>query len=228
VCGRALHVRALEHRHEGAMVTHRLASSAGQIDPHGRRWTGRTTVTTPSPTACRLGVAHDGADSPPAHECPLDWSWPDWDIFRAPIFSIIPDDDWYRCEAARGLVPVRHLGTVPLSWHGAARGDPHASDPSPSRLVHATANLEGHVVHVDWVRNVWDGPGRVINEFRVDVDHLLAGRGGSFGSSLGAAGDDLPLVARIDADRAMTLDRAFRGLPIVELWEVKRKGPITW
>jgi hypothetical protein len=123
---------------------------------------------------------------------------------------------------------VRHLGAVPLSWHRAASADAYAIDRSPSRRIHATANVDGHVVHVDWVRNVWDGPGRVINEFRVDVDHLLAGRGGSFGCSLGAVGNDLPLVARIDADRAMTLDRAFRGLPIVELWEVKRKGPITW
>jgi hypothetical protein len=168
------------------------------------------------------------ADSRLALDCPLDWSWPDWDIFRAPIFSVIPDDDWYRCEAARGLFPVRHLGIVPLTWHRAPSGDPYARDPPPWRLIHATVNLNGPVVHVDWVRNIWGGPGRVINEFRVSVDRQLAGRGGSFGCSIGAAGNDLPLVARIDADRAITLDWAFRGLPIVELWEVKRKGPITW
>jgi hypothetical protein len=74
-------------------------------------------------------------DSRLAHDCPLDWSWPDWDIFRDPIFSIIPDVDWYRCEAARGLVPLRHLGIVELRWgivelrwHRAVSADPYASN----------------------------------------------------------------------------------------------------
>jgi hypothetical protein len=164
------------------------------------------------------------ADSRLAHDCPLDWSWPDWDIFHT-IFSIIPDVDWYRCEIARGLVPVRHLGRVEFPWHRTARADPYAIGDSRSRLIHATADLEGHVVHVDWVSNVWGGPGRIITEVRVHVDRQLAGRGGSWGCSLGVGGKDLPLVARIDADRAITLDLAFHGLPIVELWEVKRKGP---
>ena len=79
-------------------------------------------------------------------------------------------------------------------------------------------------MHADCVNNVWGGPGRIITEVRVHVDRQLAGCGGSWGCSLGVGGNDLPLVARIDADRAITLDLPFRGLPIVELWEVVRKG----
>ncbi len=65
-----------------------------------------------------------------------------------------------------------------------------------SRRIHATADINGRTVHVDWVNN------------------------SDWGCSLGAVGRDLPLVARIGANTAMTLDYLWRGLPIVEVWEV--------
>ena len=90
----------------------------------------------------------------------------------------------------------------------------------PSVDPRTPVDIDGRTVHVDWVSNSNQkgGPGRALTEFRVFVDGQLAGRGGEWGCSLGAGGRDLPLVARIGADTALTLDHMGRGLPIVEVW----------
>lgn len=152
-------------------------------------------------------------------ECPLDPSWRDWDAMVPPLFSVIPDADRLTCEAARHLTPLRHLGLIRLEWLSAT---PPINPESlmRSRRIHATVDIDGRMVHVDWASNSNQrgGPGRALTEFRVFVDGQLAGRGGEWGCSLGAGGRDLPLVARIGADTALTLDHMGRGLPIVEVW----------
>jgi hypothetical protein len=154
-------------------------------------------------------------------ECPLDASWRDWDAMVPPIFSLIPDADRLTCEAARHLTPLRHLGLIRLEWLSAT---PPTNPDSrmQSRRIHATGDISGRTVHVDWVNNSNQrgGPGRSFAEFRAFVDGQLAGRGGEWGCSLGVGGRDLPLVARISANRAITLDHMGRGLPIVEVWTV--------
>jgi hypothetical protein len=167
--------------------------------------------------------------------CPLDVRWRRWDMFGdyADDFRLIAPEDRGRCAAARSVRPVRHLGVVTLQWEVAAddarpkrstEAHPPAGkspDGSP-RHLHTETVLAGRVVHIDMVDVRKGGPGRSVREFRVFVDGTLCGRGGQCGCSLGFGGDDLPAVARVSADRALTVDSVTgRDAPIVELWEVR-------
>jgi hypothetical protein len=90
-------------------------------------------------------------------------------------------------------------------------------------------SCDGHRVHIDIVSALKFGPGREYHECRIFVDGRLAGRGGDCGCSLGFGGSDLPSVAAVGRDAAVTVD-LLPGDPVVELWQahlIGREGSET-
>lgn len=134
------------------------------------------------------------------------------------------------CAAARRLLPIETRGPLFLDWEVAqddarfrpmtpaesGQADWKFSPASPSH-VHAEAVVDGHPVHIDWLHAWKFGPGRTYNEVRVYVNGRLAGRGGRCACSLGFGGNDLPAVAAIGQNAAITVSLESNG-PSVELW----------
>jgi hypothetical protein len=152
------------------------------------------------------------------HPCPLGTEWVDWDMFGPPEhdFRLVTDSDRIRCEHARKAEPTRHAGRLKLRW-GTARS--HDED---TTRMHVEADVAGRVLHIDHITRRRYGPGRSFQEFRLFVDELLEGRGGSAGCSLGFGGGDLPAVALIGDRLAVTVDTVPDiRVPVVELWEVE-------
>lgn len=144
--------------------------------------------------------------------CPLDQRWAKWDLLGgANDFVLLAEHHHQTCEAARTRTPSRHLGELAIHWeHGAGSG-----------LVHGETIVNCVSVHVDMVTIDRSGPGRRIQEVRIFANGELCGRGGSFGSSLGGGGGDLPAVGLIAAAIVVTADVVYgEVVPVVELWDV--------
>jgi hypothetical protein len=150
--------------------------------------------------------------------CPLGGQWRTWDLHQHD-FRHVSARIRRRCEAARALIPDRHVGRVKLTWVVASRqtrrGDKHC---------HAETTIEGRHVHVDYVKRTMGGPGRSLEECRIFVDGRLEGRGGTGGSAVGFGGSDLPALAKINESMVLTVDVVPAvAFPLVELWECVRR-----
>lgn len=154
--------------------------------------------------------------------CPMGSAWRDWDLSTPERFHPSDPDDFAQVQAARAAVRGRALDTIAVSWSiapddartlRAPQGTQHAKE-SPSHL-HAELTVDGHRVHIDRLSANKHSPGRSYKEIRIFVDGILAGRGGSAGSSAGGGGSDLPAIALPGDDRVLTVD----GQMVVTLWE---------
>jgi hypothetical protein len=168
--------------------------------------------------------------------CPLGRAWRAMDMFGAATtdFRWTAADERERCARARAAVPIRSLGLVEVSWEVASDNVRHLPTttavesraprwkyPAGSPHHHTEVLVEADVVHIDLLDIRKSGPGRSIREVRVFVNGQLYGRGGQCGCSLGFGGGDLPAVALIGSERALTVDLIYGiATPFVELWQV--------
>ncbi len=157
-----------------------------------------------------------------SNTCPMGSAWREWDLSTPERVHPSDPGDFARVQAARAAVRGMKLEKIEVSWSIASddarylrapRGAHHAEE-SPSHL-HADFTVNGHRVHIDRLSANKHSPGRSYVEIRIFVDGILAGRGGSAGSSLGGGGNDLPAIALLGDDRALTVD----GQMVVTLWE---------
>lgn len=157
--------------------------------------------------------------------CPLNEGWRLWDMFGIDQhdFRWLTPDQRDRCSVSRNVIPRKHLALLTLEWEVALDDARHKPVSEYPRHHHAETLINNHVVHIDVVDVRKYGPGRSVREFRIFVDGELAGRGGKCGCSLGFGGGDLPAVARIDSDAAITVDSVVdKETPVVELWKVRQ------
>jgi len=166
-------------------------------------------------------------------DCPLPPTWRLWDLFGGPErdYRQLSSAERRICARARRMQPVTHRGLVELDWE-LARDDGRfqlAQSAEPSELdwnslkdsprhTHAEVLLDGQRVHIDLVSATTYGPGRSYADFRIFVDGHLAGRGGSCSCSLGFGGSDLPAVAAVGRNAAITAD-LIDGERVVEFWQ---------
>src|SRR3954453_3720771 len=78
--------------------------------------------------------------------CPLGGQWRTWDL-HGHDFRQVSQRVRRQCEAARALIPDRHVGRVKLTW----LIDGGQSPPGDTHC-HAETMAEGRCVHVDYVR----------------------------------------------------------------------------
>jgi hypothetical protein len=177
--------------------------------------------------------------TPKVHGCPLTAPWQLWDMFGEHDYRALSPGERRTCALARRLFPLGHRGFVHLDWEVApdderygpmTTGEPGQPQPMyrsrPPWHMHAETIVDGHRVHVDLLAAARGGPGRAYAECRIFVDGRLAGRGGECGCSLGFGTNDLPAVAAVGMNAAITVDFPARGGRIVELWQAHLVGVV--
>ena len=133
-------------------------------------------------------------------------------------------------EIARCLNARRHLGVgvvARVQLACAAVPKPLKDGLRPAYPIRARHHIElayaGRRIHVEAIAQELAGPGGTNDEVRVYVDGVLEGRSIRLGR-LGATVNTFPVVARIDAETAMTVTpvtwASFKELG-VELWSVR-------
>ncbi|TAH52286.1 MAG: hypothetical protein EYC68_08275 [Chloroflexota bacterium] len=130
--------------------------------------------------------------------CPLDSSWRAWYLDKT---RAVPLQDAARVQANAQQEPQTFLHAITPDWEIAAddarympSDDPNFEPGSPNHS-HTEFELDGLVVHVDRLAARRGGPGSSYTEYRIFWNGELQGRGGRFGTSLGAGGNDLPARA---------------------------------
>jgi hypothetical protein len=166
-------------------------------------------------------IPHCDPVDPYQHTCPLGPGWTAWDIGSSWRADLPPDADAI-AERTKRAVGVRDLGALKVRWVWAfddpsrllqEAGNPAGRIVSSSHL-HTEVTIDDHRVHIDRVTATRTGPGRSIDETRIIVDGVFAGRGGGTGCSLGGGCSHGPAVALVGARKAVLVDGTC--LPLVE------------
>ena len=159
--------------------------------------------------------------------CPLTDDWRTWDIFHDCFWELSPENAETFRKANAAILGMK-IGEIDATWELAADSDPYPRPPKSflaHHHFHADLNVDGHEVHVDKVFVMNWGPLRGFTEFRIFVDGVFAGRGGSAGGSWGSFGNDLPAKALLGGDRVLMLDReSGQEYPRIRIWAIEKLG----
>jgi len=143
--------------------------------------------------------------------CPLQPDWPR--RLRDLSFRLANPEDEARLRHAHLVARGAKLMEIDAKWE-IAHDDPSQDTPEKDshffpgypRHVHASLDVDGRRVHIDYIwAHMW-GPGRSKNEIHIFVDDRLAGFGGHWGTSLGASSSISSAVALLDDRRALVFD----------------------
>jgi len=166
-------------------------------------------------------------DKLPGSKCPLVEDWRQWDIFHGRFWELSPEHKAV-LEKSNAAILGMKIGEIDATWELAADSDPYPTPPKSfkkSHHFHADLGVDGHEVHIDKISAVFFGPLRGFTEYRIFVDGVFAGRGGSAGGSWGSFGNDLPAKALLGGEKVLVLDREFgQEYPRIRLWAIEKLG----
>jgi hypothetical protein len=141
-------------------------------------------------------------------DCPLARQCIDWDVDTEKRFRLSGVEERRLAVEAREARRGKQIRRIQAKWQVAADDATRETPPddidfargSP-RHLHAQFEVEGNLVHVDYVEAEFTSPPRRYLEIRIFVRGLLAGRGGASSSASGAAdSSELPALALIGSE----------------------------
>jgi len=141
-------------------------------------------------------------------DCPLARQWIDWDIDTQKRFRLRGVEERRLAIEAREARRGKQVRRIVAEWEVAADDasreappDDIDFEPGSPRHLHAQFDVESNLVHVDYVAAEFVSPPRRYVEIRIFVRGLLAGRGGTSSSAMGASENaDLPALALIGSE----------------------------
>jgi len=145
------------------------------------------------------------------------------DIFHDSFWELSPEHaETFRKANAATLGPF--IREISAAWELAADSDPFPTPPKSFKEhhhFHLDLEIDSRAVHIDKVTVLRWGPLRGYTEYRIYVDGLFAGRGGTAGGSWGSFGRDDAAKAIVNDKTMLVLDlNGNRNEPPIQVWTI--------